>query len=313
MENFDDLFEKRFTYPDPDANRRFQGLVGIDDIKNLLVKSISVFLKPKSLEEWGLTHHKAAPKLLESVVDRPPLLVLAGDVGTGKTQLAESVGDPVARELDIGLTLFPVSLSARGSGRVGEMTKLISSAFEYALQEAELVKNVHCDSPGAGVLLLIDEADALAQSREFEQMHHEDRAGVNAFVRGVDRITHAHIPLVVIMCTNRLSAIDPAVRRRAAEIIEFHRPNKEQAISVLSVLSDVGFTTNQISELAEIAVNGNCDDVGFTYSDLTQRLLPAIVLQAYPEKPICFDDAVQVISKLSPTPVFQDTLAVHPH
>ena len=32
------------------------------------------------------------------------------------------------------------------------------------------------------VILLVDEADALAQSREAAQMHHEDRAGVNAFL-----------------------------------------------------------------------------------------------------------------------------------
>jgi AAA+ superfamily predicted ATPase len=65
------------------------------------------------------------------------------------------------------------------------------------------------------VILLVDEADALAQSREAAQMRHEDRAGVNAFIRGVDRIGNG-LPAAVIMCTNRLSALDPAVRRRAA-------------------------------------------------------------------------------------------------
>ena len=63
MENLDSLFEDRFIYPDPNANRRFQELGGINNIKSLLVKSISVFLKPKSLEEWGLTYHKTVPKI----------------------------------------------------------------------------------------------------------------------------------------------------------------------------------------------------------------------------------------------------------
>ena len=236
MDNFDDLFERRLTYPDTDARRRFDELVGIDNAKSVMVKSICIFFTPARLKKWGERYHKGIPKLLDKVLRRPPLLILSGDVGTGKTQLAESIGDPIARELGIGVTLFPVSLSARGTGRVGEMTKLISSAFEYALREAEKFKDSEKNSPRAGVILLIDEADALAQSREIAQMHHEDRAGVNAFIRGIDRIADSRVPAVVIMCTNRLSAIDPAVRRRAAEIIEFARPSKEQAKSVLEAV-----------------------------------------------------------------------------
>ena len=306
MDNLDDLFERRLIYPDTDARRRFDELVGIDDAKSLMVKSISIFFSPVRLEKWGAKYHKGIPKLLDKILCRPPLLILAGDVGTGKTQLAESVGDPIARELGIDVTLFPVSLSARGTGRVGEMTKLISSAFEYVLREAEKFKNSEKNSPRAGVILLIDEADALAQSREMVQMHHEDRAGVNAFIRGIDRIANSRVPAVVIMCTNRLSAIDPAVRRRAAEIIEFARPNKEQAKSILSILSDVGLSDTEISELADIATNINDNGVGFTYSDLTQRLIPAIVLNAYPENPIHFKDISNYIRNMSATSAFKN-------
>ena len=306
MDNFDNLFERRLTYPNTDASHRFDELVGIENTKTLMAKSICIFLEPARLEKWGEKYHKGIPKLLDKVLHRPPLLILAGDVGTGKTQLAESVGDPVARELGIGVTLFPVSLSARGTGRVGEMTKLISSAFEYALREAEKFKDSVKNSPRAGVILLIDEADALAQSREMAQMHHEDRAGVNAFIRGIDRIADSRVPAVVIMCTNRLSAIDPAVRRRAAEIIKFTRPNKEQAKSVLNVLSEVGFTDAEISKLAGITTNTKINGVGFTYSDLTQRLLPAIVLNAYPDSPIDFETVSKIISDIVPTLPFQE-------
>ena len=55
-------------------------------------------------------------------------------------------------------------------------------------------------------------------------MHHEDRAGVNAFIRGVDRLSNGQLPAAVIMCTNRLGALDPAVKRRAADILTFARP-----------------------------------------------------------------------------------------
>lgn len=301
MDNFDDLFERRLTYPDTDARRYFDELVGIDSAKSTMVKSICIFLNPARLEKWGKKYHSGISKLLDKVLRRPPLIILAGDVGTGKTQLAESIGDPVARKLGINITLLPVSLSARGMGRVGEMTKLISSAFEYTLTEAEKFKDRGKNLSRAGIILLIDEADALAQSREMTQMHHEDKAGVNAFIRGIDRIASSKVPAVVIMCTNRLSAIDPAVRRRAAEIIEFLRPNREQTETVLNMLSEVGFSDAEISKLAGITV-----DKRFTYSDLTQRLLPAIILNAYPDKPIQFEDIYKILEDMLATPAFKD-------
>ena len=237
MDGTDELFERRLTYPDAEARRRYRGLVGLDDAKSTLAKSISIFIDPTDLLRWANIYHENAAALVELVARRPPLLILAGDVGTGKTQLAESVGDHVARDLGIGLTLFPVSLTTRGSGRVGEMTKLLSLVFDQFLSDALRIAVPEGGGPKAGTILLLDEADALTQSRETTQMHHEDRAGVNAFVRGIDRIADSQVPAAVIMCTNRLSAIDPAVQRRAAHIIEFTRPNKEQAAAVLKILA----------------------------------------------------------------------------
>ena len=59
-------------------------------------------------------------------------------------------------------------------------------------------------------------------------MHHEDRAGVNALIRGVDDFATGNLPAIVVMCTNRLDALDPAVRRRAAVTFTFNRPNEAQ-------------------------------------------------------------------------------------
>ena len=100
------------------------------------------------------------------------------------------------------------------------------------------------------IILLVDEADALAQSREAAQMHHEDRAGVNAFVRGVDRLGNGRLPAAVIMCTNRPGALDPAVRRRAADILTFGRPDDEQRRAVLArALGVLRLSSQQIERL----------------------------------------------------------------
>ena len=274
----DELFERRITYPDFDPQERLARLVGLDDQKARLIKIVGLLINPGNLEAWSRKHHAGADGLLNTVLRRPPLVVLAGDVGSGKTELAETIGDAVARQENIDITLFPLSLSTRGQGRVGEMTQLLSTAFDYTVAEATKLKSSSGKARGA-VMLLVDEADALAQSREAAQMHHEDRAGVNAFIRGVDRLGNGRLPAVVIMCTNRLGALDPAVKRRAADILTFNRPNDAQRRAVLTrTFEQLGFSRQQIDALVTTTGSEKSQEYGFTFSDLTQRLLPAIVL-----------------------------------
>jgi len=138
-------------------------------------------------------------------------------------------------------------------------------------------------------------------------MHHEDKAGVNAFIRGIDRIANGQLPAAVIMCTNRINALDPAVKRRAADILTFARPDSEQRFSVLNApLSQLGFTQQQINSLVQVTGSVGERKYGFTFSDLTQRLIPAIVLDAYPNQPITSDRALKVAQSIEPTPPFQE-------
>lgn len=308
--SLDELFERRITYPDFEPQARLSRLVGLDEQKSRLTKILAVLVNPAGLEEWARRHHPGAQALLDTVMRRPPLVVLAGDVGSGKTELAETIGDAVARQERIDITLFPLSLSTRGQGRVGEMTQLLSAAFDYTIAEATRLKSTSGKARGA-VILLVDEADALAQSREAAQMHHEDRAGVNAFIRGIDRIANGKLPAAVIMCTNRLSALDPAVRRRAAEVLSFARPNDEQRRFILSSrLEPMGIGRHHIDQL--VTATGpqrGGREHGFTFSDMTQRLLPSIVLDAYPSRAVDGARAVEVARAIAPTPPFRDAAA----
>ena len=226
----DDLFDRPITYPDVEARERLSRLVGLDEHKARLAKILGLLINPAGLDSWARKYHPGAIGLLDAVLRRPPLVVLAGDVGSGKSELAETIGDDVARRERVTITLLPMSLSTRGQGRVGEMTQLLSAAFDHTFEEARKLRGTrgtNGTSRGA-VILLVDEADAIAQSREASQMHHEDRAGVNAFIRGIDRLGNGKYPAAVIMCTNRLGALDPAVQRRAADILTFARPDAKQ-------------------------------------------------------------------------------------
>lgn len=300
------LFDRPLVLPDPDSQDRLARLVGMDEKIKRLANSLGLLINPTGLQQWLAAQHGEASGLLEAVLRRPPLIVLAGDVGSGKTELAETIGDKVARQEDIDITLLPLSLSSRGQGRVGEMTQLVSAAFDHAHAEACKVKGSGPKSRG-GVILLIDEADALAQSRESDQMHHEDRAGVNAFIRGIDKLANARLPIAVLMCTNRLSALDPAVRRRAADILEFHRPSLEQREHILALwFSKLGFNAEQVHALALATGETASTSYGYTFSDLIHRLLPAIVLDAYPDGKITPQRALELATTVRPTPPFKD-------
>lgn len=299
----EDLFHPVIQLPEDVRTSRYSRLVGLDDIKSRLRKEATLLALPSALGDWAAKHHAKDLAALELVKDRAPLLLFAGDVGSGKSALAESFGCDLAASLRLPVSLYRLKLSTRGSGLVGEMTTLVSDAFTHMLQEGQRalgpkgVKQI--------LVMVVDEADALVQSREAAQMHHEDRAGVDAFLAGIDSLAGHGLPVLVVLCTNRLSAIDPALRRRASATFEFHRPSDEQRKAVLtSALSGLDLDEATVDKL--VALTGpKGKEPGFTYSDLTQRLVPTLLLEAYPEA-VTDDLAICVAQDLRATPVFRD-------
>lgn len=306
-----ELFGHVQEFPDPDSGDRFNALVGLDDVKARLVNEAAVLLDPDILEAWSKKHHGGPIAAVRAVGERVPLIVLAGDVGTGKTEVAETVGHPIARTLKIGVTLYPLSLNARGSGLVGQMTTLITNALTEVRTMAEKARKSD-GSLNRALILLVDEADSVAQSRELTHMHHEDRAGVNALIQGIDGFRKDRLPVLTIMCTNRADAIDPAVSRRAAHIFKFERPNDEQRRHVLTTaFADARIDDRTITELIRLLGPNTDRDYGATYSDLRQRFIPDTVLDALgTRQPLNGSRLVELAADFVPTrPFAQDTTA----
>lgn len=299
-----DLFDAVVEMPDRAAQRRYEGLVGLDATKDRLSKEAQLLLWPDTLDQWSDEAHGVRIAACDAFADRPPMFLFAGDVGTGKTALAETFGDQVARALDIPVLLYRLSLASRGNGAVGEMTQLLASAFDEVRRAASIPKSRNGRRTSA-VILLIDEADALAQSRETAQMHHEDRAGVNALIRGLNSLTEQRLPVLVVLATNRIGAIDPAVRRRAAATFEFGRPDDDQRRAALcELLAGVNLEPRHLAVLVKATGPTASRPYGYTYSDLYQRLVPAAVLAAYPDKPLTGDLLLATARAVEPTPPF---------
>jgi SpoVK/Ycf46/Vps4 family AAA+-type ATPase len=308
MSESPDLFEAVIELPDLEVRRRYENLVGLDVIKNRLTKEAELLLDPKALERWSKKFHRTRIQACDAFADRHPVFIFAGDVGTGKSALAETFGDDVARSMNLPIFLYRLSLSSRGSGAVGEMTQLLAAAFTEIRRVANGPRNQSGEFTSA-VILLIDEADALAQSRETSQMHHEDRAGVNALIRGINSLSENNLPVLVVLATNRLNAIDPAVRRRAAATFSFNRPSDDQRrVSISNLLGGVRASDTQILEIVEATGPTHGRSYGYTYSDLYQRLVPAGVLAAFPDQALTPELLLEVASTIEPTPPFSEEI-----
>lgn len=305
MSTINDLFESISNFPDPSARERYSRLVGLDQVKIRLEKEAEIMLRPDLLDAWSQKFHGSKLPALESFARRPPLFIFSGDVGTGKTELAMTFGDQVARSTKLDVEMYSLSLKTRGSGAVGEMTNLLSSAFRVVREKCP--KPVPGKKPSKAIILVIDEADSLAQSRELAQMHHEDRAGVNALLRGIDELAASKLPVLTIMCSNRLTALDPAVRRRAASVFEFERPGVELRLKLLEQnLDGTELTPTQLNDLARRLGPSDSRKYGFTFSDITQRYIPSVIVEAFPDSAVTYEVADDVLRKMAPTPPFQE-------
>ena len=190
-----------------------------------------------------------------------------------------AVKPPLPRRSDSALAektggrvhLLKVNTQVRGSGMVGEMTHLIVQAFTQAEQRADALKS-------EPILLLIDEADALAAKRTDQHMHHEDKAGLNTLLQRIDGLRLCHRRIVVVFVTNRPDALDPAVRRRAALQLTFGRPDATARGDIFrGAVPELNLSERQSKELVSItgAEAEKKYGVSFTASDITDRLLPS--------------------------------------
>jgi AAA+ superfamily predicted ATPase len=290
-------FEMQRELPDNELRAQGERLVGFAERFARLRGQMRLLTDVDGVRAWAEEHHAGGAGLIAALGDRYPLVIFAGDVGTGKTASAEAAADGLARELDVEGHLLKLSTRVRGIGHVGEMGTLISDAFDEALKLA---------GNSRFVTLLVDEGDALAFNRGAERAHHEDRVGVNTIIQKIDDARELRGRLFIILCTNRFTALDPAVIRRAALIETFARPSPaERRELFVATLAGVTITDADLDTL--VTATGDRDGrAPFTYSDIQTRLIPAAVARAYPDRELAANDLLAAAAELESSPRMDD-------
>lgn len=115
-----------------------------------------------------------------------------------------------------------------------------------------------------------------------------------------------HLPLAAIFITNRPDALDPAIRRRAALDLHFERPDDQLRAQIFrNAVPELALNQAQVAELVRLTGPGEHKNgcVGFTASDLTDRLLPAAMRAAYrASRALSAADLIAQAKSMSATP-----------
>ena len=288
------VFENEVVLPDDDLTAREKNLLGFETHYAYVRDHLRLLLNAGELDGWNQHHFAGQLLVCNLIADQSPLIIYYGDVGTGKTVTAECVANRLAKESRAeDSMLFKLGNQVRGAGKVGEMGTLLIDAFEQVIKSAGKERRA---------ILIIDEGDSLAADREQNQSHHEDKVAVNTLIQRIDGLRLLHGRVVVFLCTNRVAALDPALRRRAAVVEEFARPSDDERRQLFAMdLGALNITSKQLDQLVE-ATAGNDTQPPFTYSDIRARLYPAALARAFPSRPLCFDDLYLAASATSPTP-----------
>lgn len=169
--------------------------------------------KVREMIELPLRH----PELFERLGVEPPKgVLLYGPPGCGKTLLARAVAN------ESGANFISISGPEVMSKWYGESEKRVREIFE----EAEK------DSPS---IIFIDEIDAIAPKRE-EVTGEVERRVVSQLLTAMDGLKKRG-KVIVIAATNRVNAIDPALRRggRFDREIEIPVPDRTGRLEILKI------------------------------------------------------------------------------
>lgn len=180
------------------SNVSFEDIIGQNTAKKKC-KLIEKYLKqPEKFGKWA-----------------PRNVLFFGPSGTGKTMLAKALANKT------NVPIIPVKATQMIGEYVGEGARQIHLLYDRA----------ECMAP---CIIFIDELDAIALDRRHQELRGDVAEIVNALLTEMDGIVERD-GICTIGATNRTSTLDPAVRSRFEEEIEFSLPDEEERFRILEM------------------------------------------------------------------------------
>ena len=293
------IFDKELPLPDKQLTEQAATLLAFTQRYKRISQQLRLLMHLGDLARWSKDRHGKVLCICRFVAVQHPLVIFHGDVGTGKTVTAESIANQLVLDderADDSL-LFKLSTRVRGTGKVGEMGTLINEAFHTVTMSAGEKRRA---------FLIIDEGDSLAAKRSQEQSHHEDKVAVNTLIQNIDELKRFHGRILVILCTNWLSVLDPAIIRRAAIVEGFMRPSAEERLALFQHdLGDLDLSDSALRKLVEATGPNGKPGVPWTYSDIRTRLYPAALAKAFPHDRMTLEHLLVTAKELNPSPLME--------
>lgn len=163
-----------------------------DDVREAIEQAITTALLPDKFEEWGFNEH-FEKGLTNSIL-------LYGPPGTGKTMVSEAIASV------LGKNLMRLSSGDIQSNIPGQTERNIRDSFAKAQKEK--------------CVLLLDECDSVLSNRD--NVGTILGAEINCLLTEIERFDGE-----VLLTTNRLHRLDPALQRRIISKVELQVPNRK--------------------------------------------------------------------------------------
>ncbi|TGC08360.1 AAA family ATPase [Methanolobus halotolerans] len=224
------LFDKRM-YPDFAYRitevQPCESVIGLKTkiiVKDLVVSSApTVEFTSDVFFDDVIGQHSARRKcrLIERFLEQPEMfgrwaprnVLFFGPSGTGKTMFAKALANKTH------VPILPVKATELIGEFVGEGARQIHQLYERAQEMAPCI-------------IFIDELDAIALDRRHQELRGDVAEIVNSLLTEMDGIVERP-GICTIGATNRNDTIDPAVRSRFEEEIEFTLPDENERLAIL--------------------------------------------------------------------------------
>ncbi|MDI6654542.1 MAG: AAA family ATPase [Candidatus Hydrothermarchaeota archaeon] len=220
------------------AAYKFRDVVGHEDVKRKCKIIIKYLKDPRSFGEWA-----------------PKNILFYGHPGTGKTMTAKALASETSS------SLYLVRATELIGEYVGDGSKRIHELFRNA-------------SENAPSIIFIDELDAIGLDRAYQSVRGDVSEIVNALLTELEGIQE-NKGVVTIAATNNPALLDPALKSRFEEEMEFRLPNEKERLEILKKYIKK-FPLKVAVDLKEYVKKTE----GFSGRDIKEKLLKAALHKA---------------------------------